>query len=57
MTLSPTQKTVEEEDLVNQEISQVGFLDMPPWLVPEADCCRKFICKKMLQRKKSAQNF
>ena len=40
------EEEVEEEDLVNQEISQVGFSKDPPWLIPEANCCRKFICKK-----------
>ena len=51
------EEEVEEEDLLNQEVTPIGFLKVPPWLVPKADCCPKFVSKKNISEEEIHSKF
>ena len=48
---------MEEEDLLEQEVTPVGYSEVPPWLVPKADCCPKFVSKKSASEEEIRSKF
>ena len=48
---------VEEPELRSQKVYGVGFLEKPPWLIPEVNCCKKVICKKNISEEEIKAKF